>query len=191
MPARIPCHCRAGTKFQITVTTKPASSPATAPARVARGHRKVAHRSGKNCAMKPYERRSSATRDMWPPMASAYARAPMRMTSIWMSLRSVSPARSGRNSGRHRSLIVTEAAACRSASPVDMEAARAPAQNRPTTTGGSPIEVTTVGRILSAGFTPGKARMPEKPMNRIGTRNIWKVGYHTIVRLSVRSLRAV
>ena len=90
-------------------------------------------------------------------------------------------AASSRAPGRRlpqKSRTATDPAACNSASPVDIEAASAPAQKSPTMSGGSPIcaEVTIVGRMASAGSTPGKASTPEKPMKRMGTRKRAKVG---------------
>ena len=72
--------------------------------------------------------------------------------------------------------MATAPAAWTIAAPLDIEAARAPAQNKPTITGGKSSEVTIVGRIVSTGVTLGKMRMPEKPMRRIGRRKNANVG---------------
>ena len=67
-------------------------------------------------------------------------------------------------------LTTIDPAACTSASPVDIEAASAPAQKSPMTTAGRSSDIRIVGRMASAGVTPGKRRMPANPMKRIGIR---------------------
>ena len=82
-----------------------------------------------------------------------------------------------------------EAAEWRIESPEDIEAARVPAQTRPMRIGDSSTWVNRKGTIES-GSTSGKATTPEKPISRIGTRKIWKVGYMTTVSRRARSLLA-
>ena len=89
------------------------------------------------------------------------------------------------------SSTTTDAEACRSASPVDIDAESAPAQKSPTTSGGIPVSRIMNGRMKSSdGGVPAK-RTPENPIRKIGIRKSWKVGKRITVRRSVSSSFAV
>ena len=75
-----------------------------------------------------------------------------------------------RRNGRTPSSTVTDAAACMSASPVDIEAESAPAQKSPTTSTGSSVRRIRNGRMKSGSGGDSGSSTPAKPIRKTGTR---------------------